>query len=222
MSDLTRPIIGIENRTAQEVFDIMCDRIRSAEAKLAGVEDRVKEAWALGRRSYCPAGVLADEARTEREWQAARAALAHPVPTHNDGGEEALHLTEYELQVLLGTSIHGCNMRQDRVFSLDMAWHRLYALGLIDRTDGLAIITDKGRSVVDRMLSHTSGEVTEAEPRAFLVHDFHVPRMPVKAQGRFPEPTEYLYPACRADDAKEAAKIMHGTCMPLFAKEGSE
>lgn len=32
MSDLTRPIIGIENRTAQEVFDIMCDRLRAAEA----------------------------------------------------------------------------------------------------------------------------------------------------------------------------------------------
>ncbi len=29
-SDLTRPIIGIENRTAQEVFDIMCDRIHRA------------------------------------------------------------------------------------------------------------------------------------------------------------------------------------------------
>lgn len=30
LSDLTRPIIGIENRTAQEAFDIMADRIRSA------------------------------------------------------------------------------------------------------------------------------------------------------------------------------------------------
>lgn len=30
MSDLFRPIIGIENRTAQEVFDIMCDRFRPA------------------------------------------------------------------------------------------------------------------------------------------------------------------------------------------------
>jgi len=28
--NLTRPLIGIENRTAQEVFDIMCDRILSA------------------------------------------------------------------------------------------------------------------------------------------------------------------------------------------------
>lgn len=29
-SELMRPIVGIENRTAQEVFDIMCDRFRSA------------------------------------------------------------------------------------------------------------------------------------------------------------------------------------------------
>ena len=35
MLDLTRPIIGIENRTAQEVFDIMCDRFRAAERALA-------------------------------------------------------------------------------------------------------------------------------------------------------------------------------------------
>lgn len=31
--DLTRPIVGIENRTAAEVFDIMCDRIRHARAQ---------------------------------------------------------------------------------------------------------------------------------------------------------------------------------------------
>lgn len=29
-SELTRPIVGIENRTAQEVFDIMCDRFKIA------------------------------------------------------------------------------------------------------------------------------------------------------------------------------------------------
>ncbi len=28
-SELSRPIVGIENRTAQEVFDIMCDRFRA-------------------------------------------------------------------------------------------------------------------------------------------------------------------------------------------------
>ena len=32
MNDATRPIIGIENRTAQEVFDIMRDRLRTALA----------------------------------------------------------------------------------------------------------------------------------------------------------------------------------------------
>ena len=66
--------------------------------------------------------------------------------------DEPLHLTEYEVQVLIGTSIHGCGMQPDRVFSLPMAWSRLFALGLIDRTDGLAIITDKGRKIVSAML----------------------------------------------------------------------
>jgi len=37
---LTRPIIGIENRTAQEAFDIMCDRIRRSAA-LAQAEQTV-------------------------------------------------------------------------------------------------------------------------------------------------------------------------------------
>lgn len=31
-TDICRPIIGIENRSAQEVFDIMCDRIRHRTA----------------------------------------------------------------------------------------------------------------------------------------------------------------------------------------------
>lgn len=31
MGNLMHPIVGIENRTAQEVFDIMCDRFRSAQ-----------------------------------------------------------------------------------------------------------------------------------------------------------------------------------------------
>src|SRR5690606_37262104 len=80
---------------------------------------------------------------------------------------EALHLTEYEIQVLLGTSIHGCTMSPDRVFSLDMAWHRLRAIGLIDRADGLAIVTEKGRKVVARILAALSdGEAVE--PVAWL------------------------------------------------------
>lgn len=41
--DLTRPIVGIENRTAVEVFDIMCDRFRRAHARAAGEAEPV--AW---------------------------------------------------------------------------------------------------------------------------------------------------------------------------------
>lgn len=41
-NDLTRPIVGIENRTAQEVFDIMVDRFRRTpppQAHLAGAPE---------------------------------------------------------------------------------------------------------------------------------------------------------------------------------------
>jgi hypothetical protein len=37
---LTRPIIGIENRTAQEAFDIMADRIRGALSAYSVPEGR--------------------------------------------------------------------------------------------------------------------------------------------------------------------------------------
>lgn len=91
----------------------------------------------------------ADEASTE--YIAALRDRIEREPVVTDAAD--LHLTEYEIQVLLGTSIHGCNMPPDRVFSLPMAWHRLHAIGLIDRTDGLAIITEKGCDVVARILS---------------------------------------------------------------------
>lgn len=35
LDEATRPIIGIENRTAEEAFGIMCDRIRSLRATLS-------------------------------------------------------------------------------------------------------------------------------------------------------------------------------------------
>lgn len=62
----------------------------------------------------------------------------------------------------------------------------------------------------------------EVEPVAFRVHDFHVARMPVKAKGKFPEPTEFLYPASRAQDAKETARIMGGECQPLFTRPAEQ
>lgn len=39
---LTRPIIGIENRTAQEVFDIMCDRFRHSALASPSIGSVVK------------------------------------------------------------------------------------------------------------------------------------------------------------------------------------
>ncbi len=39
---LTRPIIGIENRTAQEAFDIMADRITAALRSTAKEVDRLR------------------------------------------------------------------------------------------------------------------------------------------------------------------------------------
>lgn len=55
MADLTRPIIGIENRTAQEVFDIMCDRFRAyerAEAELAAVKAERDEFAAIHNEAF--------------------------------------------------------------------------------------------------------------------------------------------------------------------------
>ena len=52
---------------------------------------------------------------------------------------------------------------------------------------------------------------------AYWVHDFHIARQPVKAKGLFPEPTEYLYPASRADHARETARVLGGECTPLYA-----
>lgn len=45
-TNLTRPIVGIENRTAQEVFDIMCDRVRAAAdvAYQAGTHEAIVRA----------------------------------------------------------------------------------------------------------------------------------------------------------------------------------
>lgn len=119
----------------------------------------------------------------------------HPAPTHEDGSGEVTEAT-----VTLTRSQIDALLKAAYPFSTK----------------------DERSRTLEAALSHTSGEVTEAMPRAFLVHDMHVPRMPVKAKGRFPEPTEHLYPASREDDAKEMARMMRGTCTPLFAKEDSE
>ena len=78
-ADLTRPIVGIENRTAQEAFDIMCDRIRHHLPQGEGEVKRVAQAIGASlNKDDLPEGgweeILADAAR------AAIAALSpHPV-----------------------------------------------------------------------------------------------------------------------------------------------
>lgn len=41
IENAVRPIIGIENRTPQEVFDIMCDRIKRTSAAIAAMREWV-------------------------------------------------------------------------------------------------------------------------------------------------------------------------------------
>ena len=68
-------------------------------------------------------------------------------------------LTAYEAQVLIGTSVSGCPMSPVRAFDLTAAWSRLHSMGLIDRTDGLAIATPEGVATVAAMLAaRTTGE----------------------------------------------------------------
>ena len=57
------------------------------------------------------------------------------------------------------------------------------------------------------------------EAWAYRVHDFHIARSPVKARAKFPEATEHLYPASRHADAIEMARLLGGTCTPLYPPE---
>ncbi|WP_421446317.1 hypothetical protein [Agrobacterium tumefaciens] len=52
-SELTRPIVGIESRTAQEVFDIMCDRFKIAMSAAETIAT-VAEMGAGGMRVLMP------------------------------------------------------------------------------------------------------------------------------------------------------------------------
>jgi hypothetical protein len=67
---LVRPIIGIENRTAQEVFDIMSDRIRSAlepapsaaEIREAALEEAAKQQEGMANAYQSEASTASDYA----------------------------------------------------------------------------------------------------------------------------------------------------------------
>ncbi|PDT86529.1 hypothetical protein [Sinorhizobium sp. BJ1] len=75
MSELTRPIIGIQNRTAQEVFDIMSDRIRSCLLDKPEAGEAV--AWVIpGDDNARDDGWL--DAMAWREGEFTRPLYAHP------------------------------------------------------------------------------------------------------------------------------------------------
>jgi hypothetical protein len=84
MSDLLRPIIGIENRTAQEVFDIMCDRFR----RFASHEPASRETQAgLCCTDGAQAGVVVKALEWSREapYHVARAMGGHySIERHDD------------------------------------------------------------------------------------------------------------------------------------------
>jgi len=67
-------------------------------------------------------------------------------------------LTAYDIQVLLGTSISGCNMSPDRVFDLKASWAKLRSAGLIDRPDGIAYPTKEGERVIAAILASAGGQ----------------------------------------------------------------
>lgn len=85
-TELTRPIIGIENRTAQEVFDIMCDRTRSALVSAPAVPDAVRaEAEELLRNATYEDGQATVLTQDCEALEAALAASPAPVPDTVEG-----------------------------------------------------------------------------------------------------------------------------------------
>lgn len=78
MSDLTRPIIGIENRSAPEVFYIMCDRFRASQAEIERLRNIVSQcADALGNGAYiAPSASLEFMEKLPGEIQSVVAALS--------------------------------------------------------------------------------------------------------------------------------------------------
>lgn len=64
----------------------------SNEAKAFQDKWLARLAWEVGRNSWCPAGVLSDAERTEREWKEAWQEICstRPLsPTHNPDRKEA-------------------------------------------------------------------------------------------------------------------------------------
>lgn len=85
-SELTRPIVGIENRTAQEVFDIMCDRFKIAlsaaepqPAPSVAVKEAEPVAWRC--KDFADGWILDHSERSAREYQRETGCLIQPLYT---------------------------------------------------------------------------------------------------------------------------------------------
>lgn len=78
---LTRPIIGIENRTAQEVFDIMCDRLRLAgQDRGEGNKERARQICAQARPDYAEGFLSGEYDDSSTEMRAVLLALSTQPP----------------------------------------------------------------------------------------------------------------------------------------------
>lgn len=77
--------------------------------------------------------------------------------------------------------------------------------------DGLCI---RAADAIEALLDAAEGE---AKPVAFMVAGAMIPHQPVKAKGRYEDPTTAIYPAEREADAREAARILRADCTPLYA-----
>lgn len=87
--------------------------------------------------------------------------------------------------------------------------------------NGADISCMKGNAYTVPLYTHPAPLDAERvrEAWAYRVHDFHIARSPVKARAKFPEATEYFYPASRHADAIEMARFLGGTCTPLYPPE---
>lgn len=107
------------------------------------------------------------------------------------------------------------NVTDEMVEALDAALAELREVGGEGPNDTAYMRMMDGLSRLRAALAAESK--VKAEPVAFLVDDFHVGRLLVKANGKFPEPDHFLYPANREADARDVARVMRGTYTPLYA-----
>ncbi|WP_421358194.1 hypothetical protein [Agrobacterium rosae] len=100
VTDLTCPIVGIENRTAQEVFDIMCDRLKA--------EFGTEEAPRYTTRRLREEVRKAEERGQQYERAAALSTDAEPVAWYWEDATGCFHITLDRADVVELAKTVGC------------------------------------------------------------------------------------------------------------------